>query len=171
MLALLVTGLWYIFTFHFVLIGRYHLDDAMKKSKKLFRRNWKDFLWKMICFGAVVLLMTAAIVLLFLVLPYMAVESFVKNAALYRYFSVVIALLFLLAASAYGAVLQPFTFMKLTLLYESYTEEDGGAVLYPKPRLHWGFRVLALVCVVLVFAVSIPVSHYFDQIVPVVSDI
>lgn len=170
MLALLVTGLWYIFTFHFVLIGRCHLDDAMKKSKELFRRNWKDFLWKMICFGAVVLLMTAAIVLLFLVLPYMAVESFVKNAALYRYFSVAIALLFLLAASAYGAVLQPFTFMKLTLLYESYTEEDEGAVLYPKPRLHWGFRVLALVCVVLVFAVSIPVSHYFDQIVPAVSD-
>ncbi len=166
MIALLIVGLWYIFTFHFVLIGRRRIGDAMKRSKEMFRRNWKDFLWKMLCFGAVVFLLTAAIVLLFLIFPYMAVETFVKDQGLYRYLSVAVALLFLLVASAYGAVLQPFTFMKLTLLYESYTEEDEGAVLYPKPRLHTGFRILALVCVLSVFIVSIPIARHFDELVP-----
>lgn len=166
MVLLLVTGVVYIFTFHFVLIGKCDIAEAMKRSKEMIRRNWKNFLWKMLRFGFVVLLLTAALILIFLIFPYMAVEAVVKNTLLYRYWSVSIALLFLLVASAYGAVLQPFIFMKLTLIYESYTEEDEGVVLYPKPSLHRGFRILAIVCIVLIFAVSIPVSYYFDQIIP-----
>ena len=119
MVLLLVTGVVYIFTFHFVLIGKCDIAEAMKRSKEMIRRNWKDFLWKMLRFGFVVLLLTAALILIFLIFPYMAVEAVVKNTLLYRYWSVSIALLFLLVASTYGAVLQPFISVSYTHLSSS----------------------------------------------------
>ncbi len=161
----------FIFTFHFMIFGKEKASTACRKAGGMMRGHWKNFLRCYLLFlikttllGVVMVLVLGGILLvLSSVMPCNTQQQF---RAMITFFSFVI----LLAAVLYVMLFAPFQVIELTRLYESYTEEDEGEILYPPKRRH-----PAMWCVLLVFVLLLALTAYmtadsFDSIFPAVGN-
>ncbi|MCF0105622.1 MAG: glycerophosphoryl diester phosphodiesterase membrane domain-containing protein [Holdemanella sp.] len=162
-----VLGVIYIFTMHYMVVGKVNAYEAMKLSYKTMKKNWKDFLKQMLIFEGKALGVVAVVLLLFVGLPFLGYYLIAKGN--YSNFWVTfIGLQTIFVGAFIKVVFLPFQFMKLNRLYEHYADEKEGEMLVPdKSNTFWFILTIGL-SYVLIIALSgaAMIPEVFDIIFP-----
>lgn len=165
-IALGIVGFLYIFTFDFAILGGQPVPQAMKYSKAVIRKKWKDFLIQYILFSLKWVALYAGIIVIVYFLPVQIMRLLPLGQQAYRtgviFFSVLTAALFALCFM----LVTYYTQMKLTLLYYHYTENELSCQTPEKKRHIWMRIVLAVLLALDAFLSSVAAAD-FDEFFPV----
>ncbi|MDO5719055.1 MAG: glycerophosphoryl diester phosphodiesterase membrane domain-containing protein [Tissierellia bacterium] len=180
MILLAFVTIFYIFVFHYVLISKDTVKDALKKSSALMKNHWKNFIKDMILKGAILGAIIAGIIfglLYIMVVPAYLLPSSVETSRFFTLFTILIIVEFI-SFLAFMAV--PIVVSKLTTLFYKYNEEDGNPIefvvkenkkgivdeVFSKIRLRTKLALSALVIIIIVGNIIISgiSTYYFEEI-------
>lgn len=173
-------GLVYVFTFDFAILGRQSVPQAMKSSKTLMRKNWKNFLLNWVLFlvrWAVLGIVLAAVLY---ALPCFAMRRLPISREVHRAGIICFSILTAAGLSLYAMLISYYTQMKLTVLYRFYTETSAADASLPEtvsgvpqgifPRPEWRYKkttaFAAAALVILAVAAGIVTAPFFDSFYP-----
>ncbi|MDO4620594.1 MAG: glycerophosphodiester phosphodiesterase family protein, partial [Lachnospiraceae bacterium] len=157
----------YLFSFHYIIIGKKTARQARKSAYQTMKSSWKNFARRYLLFLLKSLLIGAVIILgTFVLLFGTAVMMERYTPVSFRFVITFITILLLGIADLYMMLFTPFQVMELTRIYESYTEEDEGEILFPKKRKHP--FMIAVVAAFILFDVGISFlsDREFDTMFP-----
>ena len=109
------------FTFHGVLLGGKSIANAMRMSRRLFTRHGRAILRRVGKHLGWWLAALAALILLFVKVPFFALDLFGPGGAMGRFWYLMIMALILLSFGLYILTLFPFLVMELTVIEDDYT--------------------------------------------------
>lgn len=140
-LALMIIGLMHVFVFHGVLIDHLTVKQALAKSRRLMKKNWRLYIWENIKFTlkcAVPYLIIGLVFFPIIILIVLADTDTMRTFLMFWCFfgRLILTLLHLLFV--------PFYIMKLTQLYHRFSTKQQ---LYYRPkqkRRHFFMWVIAI---------------------------
>ena len=161
-------GFFYIFTFQYAILGRMKLRKALEESRKAVTANWKNYVYRMGTFIIRSALLFAVIALSTYIIPISIIHRIIHKGYWYHVGIVFFTSLAVLSVIIYLLVLFYFAAMKLTMIYESYTEEDEGAYLFPEKRKSNLSIALVSIALFVIIVFSVTSSFDFDRSFPAV---
>ncbi len=168
-LVLMMVTVYYVFTFHCVIIGHLSARQARIRAGQLMKKNWRNFLVRYTRFLLRTLGIGVGIGLSTMVLLGMiAVVSKFMSVVDFRTYITLFAYVVVSVVQIYWLVFTPFQIMALTRIYESYTEEDEGEQRYPKRKHHYYMWILGITYCVGLCVVSVRSARDFDVSFPTV---
>lgn len=172
LLLIYIAAIYYIFTFHCIVLSGMRAGEGRKRAGTLMHRHWKNFLRRYLSFllrtVLIGILLTAALAaILFGILNAFDIE----DPSQFRTYITFSSFFILVFVRLYLWLFTPFQFMELTRIYETYTEEDEGEQRYPARRPWKGPLVLIMLLIAVLFLVSRAVSDRFDQLFPEIRNV
>lgn len=155
----------YIFSFHFTLLKSENASVAMKHARLAMLSNWKDFIKK---FGlyivrAIIFFLLASLLLYFL--PIKITDFFTEKGYVYHLIIVFFTIIYTIFVIVFILVFEYFTTMKLTVLYEYYSESTKK-LRPPRPRDHFWIQVILIFMVMMTSIFSALTAADFDIYYP-----
>lgn len=177
LLALTIITLIYIFFFHYLIIDRQSIRNSLKKSARLMKNHWKEFIKEFfIKLGLVYVGIIALVIVVISLLYSVEIESILLN----RIYSIFVAISFAEALGYLALMTVPVVCHKLTTLFYKFNEEDGYKVCFDsdmrfedvggrllrkiKVSAKIAFGMLIAFVLMLNLAVSLFLSLFFDDI-------
>lgn len=132
LLLLTVVTIRYIFTFHYVLLLKYNLKEAMKSSVELVKKHFKNFFLQILLHFATITVIIILFIYLFLNLSLKPTYLLVKSLFYSRFFSLFFLMhaVELLTYTSFMAI--PIVVTRLTKFFYAYNEQDGTNINYTK---------------------------------------
>ena len=163
LLILFLMYFFYCFTMHGVILDDLSFNDAMKNSRILICKNWKNYIWQHIHFEMVQILTLGPLSLFLLVSPLAIYASgmSLEKTRFYTIFILILGAIFMLTVTFYAT---PFYILKLTRLYRSY--QCDTQIYYPIRK----FKMPTILIVGIIFSILISAlagyvgSELFDEI-------
>ena len=165
MTVLGLLGLAYIFTFHFVLLEKYPIREAMRASCRLMKKHWPGFLARYALFILKAAAFLTLIILLCYGVPAVVIHLLDLTGYFYQACIIFITLITAAALGIWGLMFLYLSMMKLTLLFREYNGQEAGAgAAFKKHRAVMGAIATTALLFLLVF--SLGAATEFDLIFP-----
>ena len=162
----IIVGLRNMFILHGVVLDGLDVKAAGTQSKRLIRKNWKDYLLQNVKYAAVSAAVVAAVVLLFLVLPLMITAVFSVTAGVKRGLTIFIVLIGSVLTAITGLFVTPLYVMKLTQLFYTYKEEEKRFYpVRPKKKHPLVVSGTAVLCIGII-AAAVFMNYHFEELFP-----
>lgn len=165
-LALLTFAVIHCFILHGALLGGQSMKESGSASRKLLRRNWKNFIWEMIRYFLTTAVISVVGMLTLFVIPIFVAEllPMSENISLFitMWFSLLSALFVILTHLLFPSYL----LMKTILLYKKYTAEREWAYTAKAPRGRFVIPVVSSVLVLALSVLSVLGVVYADDVFP-----
>jgi len=166
--VMLILGFYFLFVFQYAILGKMRIIRAMRESRIVMIENWRDIFHRLGTFILRAALILTFIVGVFYLIPISILHRVTEKGYWYYFGIVFFTTLSFVAVVIYAMIFFYFWNMKLTMIYESYTEEDEGEYLYPEPRKRRFVYSLITTAIGLVVAFSVVTSMDFDKYFPAV---
>ena len=170
-IVFIATGIGNLFMMHGIIIDKLPIKEAGRRSQKIIRENWKDYLWQNIVFILVMAAVLGIVILVFLVLPLFLTDILPLGEKLKRGLTVFFMLEGTLMSLITDLIAIPFYIMKMTQLY--FTYRDNKVFSYQgrevKLRKLDQYGLIAVAAGVIV--VTVLMSSNFDRIFPLESQV
>lgn len=127
LVALAVTGVIHLFTFHYSILADLDVREAMKRARHTMRAHWRDFLARYLAFLGLALLLGAGLVAVCYGLPVLVLWALPLGQYAYHVGIIFFTIVFALVMAVYGLLFHYFGMMKLTILYRGYTDDEPQA--------------------------------------------
>lgn len=166
-ITVLLAGVYLIYSFimHGTLLTDKSMKEASVESRKIFKANWKNYIFELFRFSLLILAMYSLVLLVFMVIPLFIIH-FIPSGSHWGLFAQILLTLFGLSCVYFTQlVFSPFYVMKVTQLYRKYT--TNGEWEYTKPKKGKA-KVITAAAVYLAFiaVLSLPSAYFFDDIFP-----
>ncbi len=167
LLLILAVTLYYLFTFHCVILGKDSIREGKKRAGWMMRTNWKNFLRRYLSFFLRSILVGILIIAVVAVLI-IGIDLIISPASVFGYRFEISFSAYLIVVVAYGYFLlfTPFQMIMLTRIYESYTEEDEGEIKYPPRRHHRFMALMGVALLIFMVVASYGTAYSFDEVFP-----
>ncbi|MBQ1899157.1 MAG: glycerophosphoryl diester phosphodiesterase membrane domain-containing protein [Ruminococcus sp.] len=165
MALLLIVALVYCFILHGALTDGMTMKEASVNSRKLVAKNWKNFLFEVICYSVLSLLAAALIVLVFF-LPLFIVQLIPMAESVLNFLNVFFSLLLTVAVLFTMLETVSFVIIKLTMLYKKYASEGEWTYEKREKKHHPVMITVTALVVVLCIVLSISGTTFFDILFP-----
>lgn len=162
-ILLTVVAVIYCFILHGALLGGMTMKEAGVNSRKLVKRNLKNFLFEFLCF-----LVIAALVIVLLTviaaIPLLIVQLIPMGETALRFCDILFSLIpmFVLMFGIFLSV--SFCILKLTMLYKKYSTEGEWQYQKQEKRRHPILITAVVLVLILCVAVSVIGVNNFDAI-------
>ena len=166
MAAFLIIGLSNLFILHGVILDHLSVREAGKQSKRLMKKNWRDYLKQNVLYAVVTGLLLVAVVIATVLIPVLAAAVLPVSESVKRG----LVIFFTLAGSALTGLAAlfatPLYVMKVTQLFYTYKQEEKR--LYParerkKHPFVWSGVIVAAVGILLG---TVVMNRYFEEMFP-----
>jgi glycerophosphoryl diester phosphodiesterase len=161
----MIVALVYCFILHGALTDGMTMKEASVNSRKLVAKNWKNFLFEVICYSVLSLLAAALIVLVFF-LPLFIVQLIPMAESVLNFLNVFFSLLLTVAVLFTMLVTVSFVIIKLTMLYKKYASEGEWTYEKREKKHHPVMITVTALVVVLCIVLSISGTTFFDILFP-----
>ena len=135
------------------------------------KKYWRDFIKRYLAFVIKAVLYGIILALLMYVIPLAVVLWIRPETVVYHIAIVFISVCSLVVFLLFSLLTLYFTMMKLTLMYERYTDCDTLAYRAPEKKKHFWFGLAILGSTVLIFLFSVLTGWFFDECFPAVSTV
>ncbi len=167
LLALFVITVYYIFTFHYIILKKQKPREAMSNAGKTMRQYWKSnirrylkFLFRTLLVGF--LNIFVIVLILLAILEITDIHGVIQFRVLMTFSSC----LAMTAIVIYALIFVPFQWFELTRIFLSCNGETEEDLVFPEKR-HHPLMILVSVCYVgLMFLFSVLTAYAFDDIFP-----
>lgn len=165
-IGLIVLGIVYFFSFHYILLDDMKAKDALSQAAKLMKSNLKTFLKEILIFILKSILIFVAIVAVAYVIPILIINALNVSVLVHR-----ILALFFTAIAVIGLILFEILFsyakmIKATMLFYEFRniEYSGSTISKASHRGRFAAGVVGAMALILV--VCVPLAVEFDAIFP-----
>ncbi|MDO5476722.1 MAG: glycerophosphoryl diester phosphodiesterase membrane domain-containing protein [Eubacteriales bacterium] len=165
-LVFLSVGIANLYILHGVVLDDLSVIEAGLRSKKLIRKNWKDYLKQNILFILVLAVMLAAVIGIFLLLPLALIRLLPLPAAASRTVTVFVVLSGVLLSLFADLFASPLYMMKMTQLYRIYGREEAVHFHKWDKRKHAYTVAGVAVWILVTLLASGILVRYFDTLFP-----
>lgn len=166
--VLLIFGFYFLFVFQYTILGKMRVWRALLESRKVVTENWRDILQRLGTFLVRSVLILVAIGGVFYILPITLLHQVTHKGYWYYCGIIFFTTLTVVSVVIYAMIFFYFWNMKLTMIYESYTEIDEGEYIYPEQRKRRFVFSLITTALGLVVAFSVVTAMDFDKYFPAV---
>ncbi|MCR4950380.1 MAG: glycerophosphoryl diester phosphodiesterase membrane domain-containing protein [Solobacterium sp.] len=166
MAVLILTGYFFVFSVHAVLLDDDSPGTALRKSLKLLRENSRSFLLNMVMRFVMVFVIQSAAFLILKLLPGYLLEHLQYNGS--AWYRVISAFAVFAGAGLQAAIViltRSYLMLTLTRYYLEYTDACPD-VWQPRPRWNqsWLLKGVPAVFVIVITAASLICGLFYDQI-------
>ena len=170
LLVFLSIGIANLFILHGIIIDKMAVKEAGEQSRKLIRKNWKDYLKQNLLFIAVVAVVLAIIILISLALPLSIIQALPLSAGTERFLTIVFALLGSIISLLASLLSTPLYIMKMTQLFYSYKNGEPQAYPVREKKRHPFVIAGTAIAAVLMIVASVWMNNNFDRLFPAESN-
>ena len=165
-LVFTIVGLRNMFILHGVVLDGLDVKGAGAQSKRLLRKNWKDYLLQNVKYAAVSAAVMAAVVLIFIILPLVITAALPAGAGVKRGLTIFIVLIGSVLTTITGLFVTPLYVMKLTQLFYTYKEEEKHFYpVRPKKKHPVALSGAAALCIGIIVA-AVFMNLHFEELFP-----
>ena len=168
LILITVIAFFYLFTFHFMVLRKENISVAMHTSRVCVWKDKWNFIKRYGFFLIKSLLIVLAIAIVMVGIPFLLLY-FGFNGNIPRFWLCFFLWHTILWYYLVKALFTPFQFMELNRIYESYTTENEGQMMYPKHSLHIRFWLVGIVVYACIIGIGFGSSldEMFDYIYPI----
>ena len=170
LLVFLSIGIANLFILHGIIIDKMAVKEAGEQSRKLIRKNWKDYLKQNLLFIAVVAVVLAIIILISLALPLSIIQALPLSAGTERFLTIVFALLGSIISLLASLLSTPLYIMKMTQLFYSYKNGEPQAYPVREKKRHPFVIAGTAIAAVLMIVASGWMNNIFFRLFPAESN-
>lgn len=171
LLALAILGFMHVFTFHFILLNNMSVTDALRSSRQIMKKNWKNFIKTYIVFSLKTILFLLLTLMITYIIPTCIVYVLHLSIDLYHIAIVFITFVAYFSCIIFALLSMYFLMMKLTLVFERYTGFDASQYRASERNSYRRIFLIALPVIIFFLLVSIVAGLYFDDIFPKTSSV
>ena len=165
-LALLTFAVIHCFILHGVLLGDQSMKESGSASRKLLRRNWKNFIWEMIRYFLTIAVISVVGMLTLFVIPIYVAELLPVSENISLFITMWFSLLSALFVILQYLLCPSYLLMKTILLYKKYTAEGEWAYTAKAPRGRFMIPVVSGVLLLILSVFSVLGVAYADDVFP-----
>lgn len=163
---LVLVAVIYCFIMHGVLLDDMTMKQSSINSRKLIARNWKNFLFEMLCFFALTFLAVFLPSVVCAELPLLIVQFIPMGETAILFCDVFFSTVLLIIIAFAMMMSVPFLIMKLTTLYKKYLSEGEWHYQKREKRRHPVMIVLVVFLLISSVVFSYGGARYYDEIFP-----
>jgi len=161
---LAVIAIIYCFIMHGVLLDGMTMKQASVNSRRLIARNWKNYLFEMLCFFVIAMLALFIPLVLLSWLPLLVVQMIPMAQTASLCFDIFFCLVSLIIVMLAMMMALSFLMIKLTMLYKKYSSEGVWQYQKREKRRHPVVITLIVLLSAAVVLFSIGGSFVYDQV-------
>lgn len=155
-------GIIHIFAIYGIVAENMNVHEALKESRRLIRKNWKDFIGQHISFLMSILLMNVILLGIFLVAPILIIGHLPVTYHIYRMLVIFVLAGFYVSFFILNLMDIPFYVLWMTRIYLSYHYEEAVFIPRRNNREVYLFEVAAVIVWMGLLLASTYVNDNFD---------
>lgn len=163
MIFLTVVEIIYCFILHGTLLDDMKMKDASANSRRMVKRNLKNYIFEMICYFVLLTLITALLTLV-AAIPLLIAQFIPMGETAEKFFGILFTLIPAGVLLFMAMMSVSFFILKLTLLYKKYSS-DGEWTYQKQEKKHHPFMITAAVLALVgCIGISFIGAYFFDEI-------
>ena len=163
MIFLTVVEIIYCFILHGTLLDDMKMKDASANSRRMVKRNLKNYIFEMICYFVLLTLITALLTLV-AAIPLIIAQFIPMGETAEKFFGILFTLIPSGVLLFMAMMSVSFFILKLTLLYKKYSS-DGEWIYQKQEKKRHPFMITAAALVLVgCIGMSFIGANYFDEI-------
>ena len=173
-LALLVfafIGILNIFCIHGVVIDKLSVSEAIRRSRELMRKNWKDYLKNTLLFSVLFFLVNVLLVVMCVILAVVVFILARPTGTEGRFWLLLVAFLSTSVIFYFNEFTTPFYLLRTTQLYYRYTGKQTGEIPAKRPYTRFVAFAVIILAVAALIGLAKASSENFDALFPAATDV
>ena len=163
MIFLTVIEIIYCFILHGTLLDNMKMKEASANSRRMVKRNLKNYIFEMICYFVLLTLITALLTLV-AAIPLIITQFIPMGETAEKFFGILFTLIPSGVLLLMATLSVSFFILKLTMLYKKYSS-DGEWTYQKREKKHHPFMITAAVLALVgCIGMSFIGAYYFDEI-------
>lgn len=163
MIFLTVVEIIYCFILHGTLLDDMKMKEASANSRRMVKRNLKNYIFEIICYFVLLTLITALLTLV-AAIPLLIVQFIPMGETAEKFFGILFTLIPSGVLLFMAMMSVSFFILKLTLLYKKYSTDGEWTYQKQKKRHHPFMITAAVLALVGCIGISFIGANYFDEI-------
>ena len=163
MIFLTVVEIIYCFILHGTLLDDMKMKDASANSRRMVKRNLKNYIFEMICYFVLLTLITALLTLV-AAIPLIIAQFIPMGETAEKFFGILFTLIPSGVLLFMAMMSVSFFILKLTLLYKKYSTDGEWKYQKQKKRRHPFMITAAALALVGCIGMSFIGAYFFDEI-------
>ena len=166
--VLAIVGIMNIFLLHGIMLDDLSVHRASRRSMRLLRENWRDFLKETLMFTVRYVLFSIAILFLLFAVPMNTVGHFSRGNDFSRFLLIYFSLIGLIVSTLISFLWTPIYILKLTQMYYSYSYLEEEKVILPASDYRPDRFLIRFTAafLVLLMVLAEGMNVYFDELFP-----
>ncbi len=162
MALLTVVAFVYSFILHGALVDNMTMKEASVNSRKLVKRNFKNYIFELFCY-AVIMVLVFAVLFLIAVIPLLIVRNIAMGESAQIFWNILLTIIPIAVVLFASLMAVSFLILKVSMLYKKYTTE-GEWSYQPREKKHHPFVIAAAILVLLLcVGISAIGTYNFDE--------